>query len=89
MHSYVINFYVNNSEPTLARTNTTVMYPLEIIKVNGVKCGALLNTGSGKFLYLRISDQSTQNETNLERTQNNRNDNSNIKKFKIYTVESL
>ena len=47
MHSYVINFYVNNSEPMLARTDTAVMYPLETIKVNGVKCGALLNTGSG------------------------------------------
>ena len=31
----------------LARTDTNVICPLEIIKVNGIKCRALLDTGSG------------------------------------------
>ena len=38
---------VSKSEPMLVTTETNVTYPVAIIKVNGVKCRALLDTGSG------------------------------------------
>ena len=31
----------------LASTESSVIYPVAIIKVNGIKCRALLDTGSG------------------------------------------
>ena len=34
------------SEPMLVTTETNATYPVAIIKVNGVKCRALLDTGS-------------------------------------------
>ena len=36
----------NKSEPMLVTTEANVTYPVVIIKVNGVKCRALLDTGS-------------------------------------------
>ena len=35
------------SELMLASTESSVIYPVTIIKVNGIKCPALLGTGSG------------------------------------------
>ena len=37
----------SKSEPMLVTTETNVTYPVAIIKVNGVKCRALLDTGPG------------------------------------------
>ena len=37
----------SKSEPMLVTTEAIVTYQVAIIKVNGVKCGALLDTGSG------------------------------------------
>ena len=37
----------SKSEPMLVTTEANVTYPVAIIKVNGVKCRALLDTGSG------------------------------------------
>ena len=34
------------SEPMLASTESSIIYPVAIIKVNGIKCRALLDTGS-------------------------------------------
>ena len=45
--SICANLADSNSEPMLVTTETNVKYPVAIIKVNGVKCRALLDTGSG------------------------------------------
>ena len=37
----------SKSEPMLVTTEANVTYPVAIIKVNSVKCRALLDTGSG------------------------------------------
>ena len=42
------------SKPMLVATETNVTYPVAIIKVNGVKCRALLDTGSDD-LYISES----------------------------------
>ena len=36
------------SEPLLTTTENNVIYPVAIVKINGIKCHALLNTGSGR-----------------------------------------
>ena len=40
-------------EPMLVTTETNVTYPVGIIKVSGVKCRALLDTGSGSSDILK------------------------------------
>ena len=60
-------------EPMLVTTETNVTYPVALIKVNGVKCRAFLDTGSGSS-YISESLIDLFN-INPERVQNDRNTN--------------
>ena len=62
----------SKSDPILETTETNVTYQVAIIKVNGVKCRVLLDTGSGSSY---ISESFTQNKFGQKRGQNHRNTN--------------
>ena len=62
----------SKSDPILETTETNVTYQVAIIKVNGVKCRVLLDTGSGSSY---ISKSFTQNKSGQKRVQNHRNTN--------------
>ena len=77
----------SKSEPMLVTTETNVTYPVAIIKVNGVKCRALLDTGSGSsyisesFIDLKINPVRKEYKTIETLT------NSTTKKLKIYNLK--
>ena len=77
----------SKSEPMLVTTEANVTYPVAIIKVNGVKCRALLDTGSGSsyisesFIDLKINPVRKEYKTIETLT------NSTTKKLKIYNLK--
>ena len=77
----------SKSEPMLVATEANVTYPVAIIKVNGVKCRALLDTGSGSsyisesFIDLKINPVRKEYKTIETLT------NSTTKKLKIYNLK--
>ena len=77
----------SKSESILVITETNVTYPVAIIKVNGVKCRALLDTGSGSsyisesFIDLKINPVRKEYKTIETLT------NSTTKKLKIYNLK--
>ena len=77
-----------STEPILTTTKNHVIYPVAIVKVNGVKCRALLDTGSGSSYtsdgllnYLKINP--TRKEIKTIETFTNLT----TKKLKIYSVK--
>ena len=77
-----------STEPLLTITENSVIYPVAIVKINGVKCHALLDTGSGSSYaseglldYLKINP--TRKETKTIETLTNLT----TKKLKIYSVK--
>ena len=77
-----------STEPLLIITENNVIYPVAIVKINGVKCRALLDTGSGssyasegRLYYLKINQ--TRKEIRTIETLTNLT----TKKLKIYYVK--
>ena len=77
-----------STEPILTTTKNHVIYPVAIVKVNGVKCRVLLDTGSGSSYtsdglldYLKINP--TRKEIKTIETFTNLT----TKKLKIYSVK--
>ena len=77
-----------STEPILTTTKNNVIYPAAIVKVNGVKCRALLDTGSessyaseGLLDYLKINPNRKEIKTIETLT------NLTTKKLKIYSVK--
>ena len=77
-----------STEPIITTTKNHVIYPVAIVKVNGVKCRALLDTGSGSSYtsdglldYLKINP--TRKEIKTIETFTNLT----TKKLKIYSVK--
>ena len=77
-----------STEPILTTTKNHVIYPVAIVKVNGVKCRAVLDTGSGSSYtsdglldYLKINP--TRKEIKTIETFTNLT----TKKLKIYSVK--
>ena len=80
--------FSTSTEPLLTTTENDVIYPVAIVKVNGVKCRALLDTGSGSSYaskglldYLKINP--TRREIKTIETLANLT----TKKLKIYSVK--
>ena len=60
-----------SAEPLLTTTENNVIYPVAIVKINGVKCQALLDRGSGSSYasenlldYLKINPTRKEIKTN-------------------------
>ena len=77
-----------STEPLLTTTKNNDIYPVPIVKVNGVKCRALLDTGSGSFYaseglldYLEINPTRKEIKTIESLT------NLATKKLKIYSIK--
>ena len=77
-----------STEPIITTTKNHVIYPVAIVKVNGVKCRVLLDTGSGSSYtsdglldYLKINP--TRKEIKTIETLTN----STSKKLKIYSIK--
>ena len=77
-----------STEPIITTTKNHVIYPVAIVKVNGVKCRVLLDTGSGSSYtsdglldYLKINP--TRKEIKTIETFTNLT----TKKLKIYSVK--
>ena len=59
-----------STEPLLTTTENNVIYPVELVKINGVKCSALL--GFREFLCLRRPFRLFENKPNQKRNKNYR-----------------
>ena len=78
----------SKSEPMLVTTETNVTYPVVIIKVNGVKCRALLDTGSGSsYISESFIDLLKINPVRKEYKTIETLTNSTTKKLKIYNLK--
>ena len=92
-HTFVCDKTSNTStEPLLITTENNVIYPVAIVKINGVKCHALLDTGSGSSYaseglldYLKISPTRKEIKT-VETLTNLTNKNIKIYSVKIYDI---
>ena len=72
----------------LVTTETNVTYPVAIIKVNGVKCRALLDTGSGSsYISQSFIDLHKINPVKKEYETIKTITNSTTKKLKIYNLK--
>ena len=78
----------SKSEPMLVTTEANVTYPVAIIKVNGVKCRALLDTGSGSsYISESFIDLLRINKVRKEYKTIETLTNSTTKKLKIYNLK--
>ena len=79
-----------STESLLTTTENNVIYPVVIVKINGVKCRALLDTGFWSFygsegLLDYLKSNPTRNKTKTIETLTNLT----TKKLKIYSVKIL
>ena len=75
------------SEPILASTESNVIYPVAIIKVNGIKYRALLDTGSGSSYALEAIIDLLKIRKEYETIE--KFTNSTTKKLKIYSAKKI
>ena len=75
-------------KPMLVSNEANATYPVAIIKVNGVKCRALLGTGSGSsYISKSFIDLLKLNPVRKEYQTTETLTNSTTKKFKIYNLK--
>ena len=87
-HTSICEKMSENSEPMLATTEASVTYPVAIVKVNGVKCRALLDSGSGSsYVSESLTDHLKMNPLRKQYKTIETLTNITTKKLKIYNVK--